>query len=150
MKWTAKDMEMYSNAKEYVDTVILPLVGIDFRRLQSGSEADYITILAQEIERQFKGRVLLLPAMIYNAGEESAKKQVQAEEWVRLLTEEGFAHVFLLTGDPFWKKEAKELDEQLITLPAVPLETMDESYKRDIIAEQVKKTLNMIIEKWAG
>ena len=42
MKWNVKDVEMYVQAKEYVDTVVVPLIPITFndqmKQLTSSSE----------------------------------------------------------------------------------------------------------------
>ena len=52
MKWIAKDIEMFDGAREYVDTALVPLVGISFSEgiKQSASTSEYITILSNEIE----------------------------------------------------------------------------------------------------
>ena len=59
MKWTAKDLDMYVQAKEYVDTLLIPLVPLSFgeRIKKSGSMNEFITILSMEIEKQMKGRI---------------------------------------------------------------------------------------------
>lgn len=71
MKWTAKDLDMYMQSKEYVDTVLIPLVPLSFKgqMKQSGSMNEFLTILSLEIEKQMKGRILLLPTFHYISDE---------------------------------------------------------------------------------
>ena len=67
MKWIPQDTEMFLGAREYVDTVIMPLIGITFQDYvkQSASINEFITIISRQVEQQFKGRVLLLPPLTY-------------------------------------------------------------------------------------
>ena len=71
MKWTVKDLDMYIQSKEYVDTVLIPLVPITFggQMKRTGSMNELITILSLEIEKQMKGRILLLPTFHYLSDE---------------------------------------------------------------------------------
>ncbi|WP_042346400.1 DUF2487 family protein [Bacillus massiliigorillae] len=150
MKWISKDVEMYIGAKEYVDTAIVPLLGITFQNgiKQSASINEFISIISQEIEKQFKGRVLLLPPVTYlNDGEMDMKKQ-QIYQWKQALEQEGFPFIFFLTSDADWKTIESEIGNSLLYLPSLPLESLDEKYKIPMMEEQVSDVLGIISRKW--
>lgn len=150
MKWVSKDMEMYIGAKEYVDTVIMPLTGIAFQKgiKQSASINDFISIISQEIEKQFKGRVLLLPPFTYSCDWEMETKKKQIMQWKQALEKEGFPFVFFLTSDADWKSIEDELENSLLYLPSLPLESLEEKYKKPMMEEQVSDVLGIISRKW--
>ncbi|WP_019242014.1 MULTISPECIES: YpiF family protein [Bacillus] len=149
MKWIAKDIEMFDGAREYVDTALVPLVGISFSEgiKQSASTSEYITILSNEIEKQFKGRVMLLPSIMYNLNWEKQEKTELLIKWKRILQEEKFSHIFFLTADGQMNVN-DELNESILWSTSIPLEHLEEKYKKPMMEEQVKNMLNTIIEKW--
>lgn len=150
MKWITKDMEMYIGAKEYVDTVIMPLVGISFQKgiKQSASANEFISILSQEAELQFKGRVLLLPTLTYASEWGMEQKKQHLLQWKQTLEEEGFPFIFFLTSDAEWKTIENELENHLLYIPSIPLESLDEKYKKPMMEEQVSELLTDISRKW--
>ncbi|MFS0781393.1 YpiF family protein [Bacillus sp. 1P06AnD] len=152
MKWTAKDVELYLNTKEYVDTAIIPLNGIDFQEqaIMSGSMHEYTAIIVQEVERQFKGRVLLLPPLTYSMEWDEVKKIHFFTEWLDTLKKQEIPFIFFITCDTEWKKVSAGMSDHLITVPLLPLDTMEDEYKQDLIGGQVKKVLNTIIDSWAN
>ncbi|MBK5462902.1 DUF2487 family protein [Peribacillus sp. TH16] len=96
MKWTAKDLDMYIQSKEYVDTVLIPLVPITFgsQIKQTGSMNEFLTILSSEIEKQMKGRILLMPTFHYLSDEED--KIDLLKRWTNKVKENNFKHIFFL------------------------------------------------------
>lgn len=150
MKWVSKDIEMFVGAKEYVDTAIMPLCGITFKNgiKQSASMNEYVSILSSEIEKQFKGRVLLLPSFTYCQDWDKDYKKDQLIKWKQALEEEKFANIFFLTSDADWKVIEDELENSLLYSPSIPLENLEEKYKQPMMEEQVKNILNIIIHKW--
>ncbi|MFL6555853.1 MAG: DUF2487 family protein, partial [Bacillus sp. (in: firmicutes)] len=59
MKWTPQDIETYLNAKEYVDTAVVPILAVSVggEMKQSATVAEFITLLTGHLERQFTGRL---------------------------------------------------------------------------------------------
>jgi len=150
MKWVPKDLEMFLGAREYVDTVIMPLIGISFKdgMKQSASIHDFITILSRQVEQQFKGRVLLLPPLTYSGDWSREDRKSIFLKWKKSLEEELFAHVFFLTSDVEWKTMEEELGQSLIWTSPIPLEHLDEKYKQPMMEDQVKSVLTVISQKW--
>ncbi|MFS0764757.1 YpiF family protein [Peribacillus phoenicis] len=148
MKWTAKDLDMYMQSKEYVDTVLIPLVPLSFRgqMKQTGSMNEFLTILSLEIEKQMKGRILLLPTFHYLSDE--LDKVERLKRWANEVKENNFKHVFFLTSDFEWKKEERELENNLVWIPAIPLEALEIEQAREMIHQQVIQILDIFSYNW--
>ncbi|MEY8733318.1 YpiF family protein [Peribacillus frigoritolerans] len=148
MKWTAKDLDMYMQSKEYVDTVLIPLVPLSFKgqMKQTGSMNEFLTILSLEIEKQMKGRILLLPTFHYLSDE--MDKVERLKRWANEVKENNFEHVFFLTSDFEWKKEERELENNLVWIPAIPLEGLEIEQAREMINHQVLQILDIFSYNW--
>ena len=148
MKWTAKDLDMYMQSKEYVDTVLIPLVPLSFKgqMKQTGSMNEFLTILSLEIEKQMKGRILLLPTFHYLSDE--MDKVERLKRWANEVKENNFEHVFFLTSDFEWKKEERELESNLVWIPAIPLEGLEIEQAREMINQQVLQILDIFSYNW--
>lgn len=145
MKWEVKDIDQYLRAKEYVDTAIVPLVALSFDSdlKQLASKGEFILALANEMERQLKGRILLLPPYTYlkNHEDDSDKVLKKWKDTIKL----HFKHVIFLTSDEKWRGNG---DEGWIWVPAVPLEHMDHDLKRKIVQDQIEQILNILLQSW--
>ncbi|WP_404457984.1 YpiF family protein [Sutcliffiella horikoshii] len=150
MKWTSKDISQYVQAKEYIDTVIIPLMPISFgENIKSiASHGEYINILSYELERQFKGRVILLPPFSYVETDQAEKKVEQLNNLSLHIKANNIKHVFLMTSDSSWSQTEQQLEGKLVWLPAIPLEDMEDKYKQKIIQDQMNQLLPMFIQKW--
>ena len=148
MKWTAKDLDMYIQSKEYVDTVLIPLVPLSFggQMKQTGSMNEFLTILSLEIEKQMKGRILLLPTFHYLSDE--MDKVERLNRWAKEVKEKDFKHIFFLTSDFEWKKEEGELENNLVWIPAIPLESLETEQAREMINQQVLQILDVFTYNW--
>ncbi len=67
LKWIVKDVEQFEQAREYVDTGVIPLLSISAAKEMKMvvEQGEFIELLSTELEREYKGRVLLLPAFTY-------------------------------------------------------------------------------------
>ncbi|XXM74185.1 YpiF family protein [Lysinibacillus sphaericus] len=149
MNWNVKDIEVFETEKEYIDTAVIPIVPIDFSGeiKTSAAQSEFISLLTFHLERQFKGRMIMTPAFTYLLGS-SEEKARELEEWGSRLKDSGVKHVFFLTSDSNWKKSEQQFQDQLIWVPSIPLEHLDEQYKHSIMEDQVKQLLNVIVQKW--
>lgn len=138
------------NAREYVDTVVLPLLPVSFGEdmKQVVGMGEFITLLAPQLEKQFKGRMLLLQGFNYLKSNETDKLVADLHEWEEQFQSNGFKHIFFITSDSDWKAVENQLKGSLIWLPSIPLESMDEKYKRTILENQVTQLLQLIIQNW--
>lgn len=149
MKWNTNDIDMYLKSKEYVDTAILPLAPIALGdQLKSAvAMGEYIHHITLELERQFKGRLLLLPAFTYLREEKEMTRIERLSQWSEALQQE-FIHLFFLTSDLTWKQEEDKLSGTLLWLPSLPLEHVEANYKQEVIQDQIKQIIPLIMDKW--
>lgn len=67
MKWELETIDQYVQAREYIDTALVPLIRIEAGESIAGAtEAAHFTLaVATAIEAQLKGRILLFPAFSF-------------------------------------------------------------------------------------
>ncbi|MGM7721933.1 YpiF family protein [Metabacillus sp. Hm71] len=148
MKWVLSDVDVYNQSKEYVDTAIIPLIPVALESEFKGtvSKGEFITYVCNELERQLKGRVFLFPSFSYLKNSTNVIENVL--EWKTEIKQE-FKHVFFLTSDEVLKNASSEpLKENLIWLPAVPFEHMDEKLMRKLLQDQIEQILNILLQSW--
>jgi hypothetical protein len=150
MKWAAKDIDMYLGAKEYVDTIVLPLLPVSFGDdiKQAASMTEFISLLSMQLERQFKGRLIMLPGYTYLKNQSEEKNIGDIRLWESEFKEQGFNHIFYVTSDSDWRAIEDKLEGTLLWLPSLPLENMDEKYRNSILEDQVKQLINLFVKKW--
>lgn len=150
MKWISQDIDMYLQSKEYVDTVVIPLLPVSFSQdmKQTAAMSEFITLLSVQLERQFRGRLLMLPGYSYRKSAPMDKLQEDLRDWETELAANGFKYVFYVTSDSSWKANEIELGGNLIWLPTIPLEHLDQQSKNSIFEDQVKQLMNLFIQKW--
>ncbi|KKB37646.1 YpiF family protein [Bacillus thermotolerans] len=150
MNWNGKDVESYKQQKEYIDTAIMPLAPVSFgaEMKEAASQYEFIQLLTMLLEKQFKGRTLLLPPFSYQSKKREEDKIAALNSWSEELREAEFKHIFYFTSDSGWKLVEDKLDGTLIWVPSVPLEHMEPSYKYSLIEEQAKQFINIIAHKW--
>nr|WP_279326599.1 YpiF family protein [Bacillus kexueae] len=145
VKWEGKEIDQYLQSKDYVDTVVIPLVpvGFDHQLKQIVSKGEFVLTLANELERQLKGRILLLPPITYLVNSEENKDN-HLQKW-KATIKPHFKHVIFLTSDENWRTEG---DDEIIWVPTVPLEHMDTNLKRKLLQDQIEQILNILLQSW--
>lgn len=148
MYWNSKDISNFLEQKEFVDTAIIPLLLVDGRATyikQNTGNADFLMALTASIENSFKGRVVLMPPVSYTI---KANRGKIGAEWVDMLNEAGFKHLFFVTCDGLWVKEASDLN--VIYIPAIPLEDMDQKLRQSILEDQMRQVIPVFASRWAA
>ncbi|WP_316275182.1 YpiF family protein [Bacillus halotolerans] len=145
MRWKMPDAKDYLQSKDYIDTAVIPLINIQMgSQLKIAAErGEFTQLLADELERQLKGRVYLLPAYTYvdrNENTVQGLKDLQEE------VKSDFQHVVLLTADDHWSSE--ESLGKMIVATSVPLEHLNDSIKRKILDERTAEILNVLLQLW--
>lgn len=150
MKWTTDDIDSYMREKEYVDTVVIPLIPVTWRQeIKLNVEAgEFATLLADELEQQLKGRLLHFPPFTYLKSEAVVDRAARLNKWKQEVLSEDMKHVFFITSDTDWKGIENELGDSLIWLPAVPMQHMSEENKEEIVNGQIKQLLQIVTVKW--
>ena len=146
MNWNASDMNTFLQQKEYIDTLVVPLIKVETaegRMKASASATDFLMNLSAFLELQFKGRVMVAPPFSYSPSMElSPFGEVLSKD----IDASPFRHVFYLTTDPAWT--SIEMQGKVLWLPAIPIENMDDRLKQSILEDQLKQLLPLLTEEW--
>lgn len=150
MKWNPQDIEKFVQTKEYVDTVVLPLLPVSFenKMKHNATMSEFIHILTMQLEKQLKGRILLLPGLIYLKKDTVKDHLHQLNEWEQQILTNRFRHLFYVTSDSDWNCVENDLLGKLIWLPSLPIDQMDEQHKTTLIEDQVNQLLQLFFQKW--
>lgn len=152
MKWIKKDVEKYIEAKEYVDTVVIPVqsfqVSNDEQLVKDTFSGEVLAIYANEIEKELSGRLLLTPTYIYNKSSDITNEVSRLNEWVDDIKEQPFEHVFLLTLDLDLKKEEKNLDGNLLWFPGLSPTDLQAQESVQMIRSQIEQISELIRSYW--
>lgn len=147
MNWNAKDIEMFLKEKEYIDTAVIVLMPVTFdtNMKRAAEQGEFINLFSMHVEKQFKGRVVILPSFTYvNTPEDEVER---LESWIEKALNGGFSHVFCLTSDNRWQAISEKL-ERLYFIPSIPLEHLEEQYKHSVMEEQLKTFIPKLIKGW--
>jgi len=147
MYFNVQDVIQFQSQKEFIDTVIIPLVSVNLKEdmiKQSSSATQYLMSLTAYIEQQFKGRLMLMPPFSYI---EQSKESMSLQSIQEEFHDAGFKHVLFITCDHGWTSQKNEVD--VIWLPSIPLESMDQSVKNTILQDQLKQVIPILSSKWS-
>lgn len=154
MKWKKAELEKYVQAKEYVDTILLPLIpiqmGNDEESEKNSFQSEIINIFANEIEKELSGRVMLAPN--YNFLK-TADKSIEAKRinfWIQDMQEQPFEHITLLTFDPSWKKHEKDINGSLLWIPGIQSGDIRSKEMQEFVRNQVAQITEIIRSSWEG
>ncbi|WP_144665696.1 YpiF family protein [Bacillus altitudinis] len=145
MKFQAEDADLFLQSKDYIDTAIIPLVGINASHIkQTVSLGEFTVLVAEDLERQLKGRVFLFPPHTYLEVNNRKQEDILA---LKQSLQEHFQHVVFITSDNKWKEQL-EVSESAFILQSVPLEHLKVNLKQKVIQDSVEQILNFLLQKW--
>src|SRR5690625_3454668 len=152
MKWKKEDLKQYVQAKEYIDTVIIPLIPFQLTNEQNieinSFQSEVLSILANEIEKELAGRIMLIPNYHYIKSSELEKESQMLQGWVEEIQKQPFEHVFFITFDSEWKKNEGKLNGTLLWLPGVKSGNLHSAEMDSMIKDQVEQIGELIRSYW--
>lgn len=152
MRWRKIDLEKYVQAKEYVDTILLPLVpfrlGNDEEAQKNSFQEEVMDIFAHEIEQELSGRVMLIPSYYYLKNEAKETEAERINQWVEDAKLQPFQHIVLLTFDSAWKKVEQELHGNLLWLPGMQTGDFQSKEMQQLIRDQIGQLSEIIRSYW--
>lgn len=152
MKYSSNHMEQYIPAKEFVDTIIIPLIPFHFsadaEMKKLAFQAEVATIFAGEIEKELSGRVMLIPPYYYVKPLEQEVEVKRLNTWVQNMETQPFTNFFFLTFDPAWKKCEKDLTGNLLWFPSIQSGDVHASETHHLITDQVAQVSELIRSFW--
>lgn len=152
LKWTNEDLAKYVEAKEYVDTIILPMQAFqvsDEKALnQDAFNLEVLSIYASEIEKELSGRVLLTPTYYYVKSADMNAEIERLTAWVEEFQQQPFEKIFIFTFDKTLKKLEKELPCELIWFPGMKIGDVRSKEAGQLIRNQVEQISELIRSYW--
>ncbi|HLS06608.1 MAG TPA: DUF2487 family protein [Bacillota bacterium] len=153
MKWTKANLETFIETKEYIDTLLIPLVKLDLTNDQqmkaSALEREYIEVLSYELERRLAGRLMLLPTYSYVNHSSYTDEMKRLNEWITSFYEQSFDKAFIISLDSEWNKYSDELNGQFLWLSHVPFDHIHDDSAKSFIKTQADKLSEMIQTFWS-
>ncbi|MHA6251108.1 YpiF family protein [Oceanobacillus sp. CAU 1775] len=150
MKWNSEALDKYVQAKEYVDTILLPLIPFQFGDDEVSSKTAFqnevINIFSNEIERELSGRIMVAPNYYYLKDATDEKDRINA--WIEDMQKQPFEHIILLTFDANWKKVEKDLQGTVLWLPAVQSGDINSKEMQSMLRDQISQVSDMIRSFW--
>lgn len=152
MKWTSDDLGKYKQAKEYIDTAIIPVQGFQLEQDKTlekdAFQQEILTIYANEIEKELSGRTLLTPSYNYIKSNELDEEIVRLNHWIQHIQTQPFSSIFVLTFDNQWKKRERELEAELLWFPSVQTSNIKSEETGQMIRNQVEQISELIRSYW--
>ncbi|WP_152654607.1 DUF2487 family protein [Oceanobacillus sp. CFH 90083] len=152
MKWTNVDLQKYDQAKEYIDTVIVPLAPFQIGALEASAknadQYDVLTLFARELEKELMGRVMLTPIYTYITTADKAEEAARINKWTSHFKEQPFKQVLYISFDPTWRKMANDLEGEFIWLPSISLKDADPAAVKGMIRDQTMQTAELVKSFW--
>ncbi|WP_099158351.1 DUF2487 family protein [Virgibacillus ndiopensis] len=152
MQWIKEDLQQYIQAKEYVDTIIVPLIPYhlsqDSELEKNAFQSEVLSIFAKEIEKELSGRVMLTPNYHYLKSGSKEEELKRINSWAGDALSQPFKNVFFVTFDSTWKKNEQALDGTLIWLPGIQSGDLKSNEMRSFIHDQVEQIGEFIKSYW--
>lgn len=152
MKWKKTDLNQYKQAKEYIDTIVVPLVPFhlsgDNDLEKSAFQSEVLSVFTTEIENELTGRIMLIPNYHYL---KSANKEVETDRlntWVEDMQKQPFTHIFFVTFDASWKKSEQAMNGTLLWLPGLHSGSLHSKEMHALIRDQVEQIGELIRSYW--
>ncbi|RLL48215.1 DUF2487 family protein [Oceanobacillus piezotolerans] len=150
MRWHKTDVSQYVEAKEYIDSAVIPLISLDFSLdiEKNAAQNEILEILASQLERELTGRLMLVPSYYYIKTGNREVEISRLNNWVEHIKTQPFRHVFFLTFDSAWKKEEQALQGSLIWLPGIQSGEINSKEMQGMVREQVVQIGELIRSYW--
>lgn len=152
MQWRSQDLEKYVGAKEYIDTLIVPLIPISFsvdEKLESlASQGEVLAILMNELERELHGRIMLSPTYHYLTTNHVTEEMNRLNQWIKDIKQQPFKHIFLVSYDASWKKDEQLLDGSYIWISSIPSVSLDSKEMQQFVKDQIKQLNTLLQTYW--
>ncbi len=152
MRWTKADMEKYKDAKEFVDTLLIPLapfeIGDDINLEKSAFQQEVLHIFVHEIEQLLAGRVVLIPPYLYMKQANKDSEVERIKQFTDNAKKQPFEHLFYITFDASWRKYENIMDGTLLWVPSIQTGDLRSKEVQALIRDQVNQLSELIRSDW--
>lgn len=148
MKWELALIDRYIEAKEYIDTALIPLIQVkmDDELKLSLADSSWVLGVAGSIEEQLTGRVMLFPLMSYTGYEEEEHLLSNLNTYALHIQQFGLKNVIFLTHNNSWDAKAEQLTAKMLAIPRENSDSLDISVSE--MNEYAQKIVPRIIGFW--
>ncbi len=151
MRWTKADTTQYLPEKQYIDTVLIPLIPFDpssdQKMVKQAFQRELNQVFTTLIEREYRGRIFLAPDYSY-IHDTNEKEIDRVNDWISRFKEQPFQHTFLFTFDSKWKKHEKDLNGHLIWVPGMQSGSIQSTETQSFVREQALQISELIQAYW--
>ncbi|WP_414046380.1 DUF2487 family protein [Macrococcus equi] len=139
MLFNHQDLKLLQEQLEYIDTVIVPIVPVDYSKhlLDIADHYEMIQYVVMNVEQQFKGRLLVIPPV----------QILEQQDGIDLLEQQllnyGFKNILFVTPQKFILEK-----ENVHKINILPLETLDDQMKQEFVQDNTKALMRAIIHLW--
>ncbi|WP_414053681.1 DUF2487 family protein [Macrococcus equi] len=139
MLFNHQDLKLLQEQLEYIDTVIVPIVPVDYSKhlLDIADHYEMIQYVVMNVEQQFKGRLLVIPPV----------QILEQQDGIDLLEQQllnyGFKNILFVTPQKFILDK-----ENVHKINILPLETLDDQMKQEFVQDNTKALMRAIIHLW--
>ncbi|MGP4071936.1 DUF2487 family protein [Piscibacillus sp. B03] len=154
MKYQSSDIKQYVQAKEYIDTAILPIIPYSFNTdqdlIQLSTQKELIKLYVNQIEGELKGRVFVLPEYYYLKTDKILEEEkARLKGFVNHINQQPFKYTFLITSDSKMRKIDRDVDAELIWLPGMSAPDLNQQEAQQFIQSQVQEIKMLIQDSWS-
>lgn len=139
-------------AKEYIDTIIIPVLPFHFSDEASLEKAAFLreslTVFTGDIEKELSGRVMLTPTYNYVKNADLNDEINRLNAWIKEIKSQPFTTVFIITFEIAWKKFESEIDGNLLWLPGISTGDIASKETITVIRNQVEQISELIRSYW--
>ena len=148
MIWIEKDLKQVIENKEFIDTVLVPLTPISFNEqdVKLANQVEDLGILLNELERQYRGRVIVTPPFSYLINE--SNKVERLNEWGNMFRENGMKNIFFVTCDFEWKGLETDFTDNIMWIPSLDLASFDMMTQKTIVSKHIEHLITIFSKKW--
>ncbi|MEQ6377267.1 DUF2487 family protein [Bacillaceae bacterium S4-13-56] len=152
MLYQSHDLEQYYSAKEYIDTLLIPLLPISMKNenesKKTADQNELLTLFSNEIENQYKGRCLLTPPYTYFTGDLWNNEKERLLMWQQSFAPLPFKYFVFITSDHSWKLVEKFMDGYFVWFPSIPTKELQDQEVKKIIQTQVDEVSQFMKMIW--
>lgn len=139
MFYNPSDLTILKDEFEYIDTAIIPLQKIDMNNDSKvhANNIELCQMIIVQLERQFRGRLFITPSVsILN------DDMTMTNEYRQHLLDYGFKNVVFLCDKSY------NVDGDVLYFNQIPIESMSQDMKLEMVNEEVKAVMKAIIQIW--
>lgn len=151
MRFTKADTTQYLPEKEYVDTVVIPLIAFnpasEDQMVKQAFLKELNQVFTSLIEKEYRGRIFLSPEYHYINGYNKDEVE-RINHWVTQYEKQPFKNIFLFTFDAQWKKHEKDLTGHLLWVPGLQSGNIQSTETQSFVREQAYQISELIQSYW--